>query len=229
MTKSLEVIEAILVISPHPDDLEIAMGGTVAKEIAQGKKVISIVLTDGRRSQRSFVCSDEEIAKIRQQEVREAAQVLGISKLYNLELEDLHTSENQEKLNKQLSKLIKQYKPKEIYLPHPELDRHPTHQLAARLVFKLIEELINNNKDNDLATVKIWAYEVWGLFANWDLEVDISDFAEKKLAAINCHKSQIKDLAYSEGVLGLNRWRAVFSNPHSISKTTYKEVFIKLK
>lgn len=225
MTKFLETI---LVISPHPDDLEIAMGGTVAKEIAQGKRVVSIVLTDGRRSQRSFACSDEEMAKIRQQEVKEAAQILGINELYSLELEDLRITENQEKLNKLLTNLLEKYKPKEIYLPHPELDRHPTHQLAAKLVLKLIKELIEN-ENNYLAKVSIWAYEVWGLFANWDLEVDISDFVEKKLTAINCHKSQVKDIAYSEGVLGLNRWRAVFSNPHNISKTGYKEVFIKLK
>jgi len=225
MTKSLETL---LVISPHPDDLEIAMGGTVAKEIAQGKRVVSIVLTDGRRSQRSFACSDEEMAKIRQQEVKEAAQILGINELYSLELEDLRITENQEKLNKLLTNLLEKYKPKEIYLPHPELDRHPTHQLAARLVLKLIKELIEN-ENNYLAKVSIWAYEVWGLFANWDLEVDISDFVEIKLAAINYHKSQVKDIAYSEGVLGLNRWRAVFSNPHNISKTGYKEVFIKLK
>lgn len=225
MTKFLETI---LVISPHPDDLEIAMGGTVAKEIAQGKRVVSIVLTDGRRSQRSFACSDEEMAKIRQQEVKEAAQILGINELYSLELEDLRIIENQEKLNKLLTNLLEKYKPKEIYLPHPELDRHPTHQLAAKLVLKLIKELIEN-ENNYLAKVSIWAYEVWGLFANWDLEVDISDFVEIKLAAINYHKSQVKDIAYGEGMLGLNRWRAVFSNPHSISKTSYKEVFIKLK
>lgn len=225
MTKFLETI---LVISPHPDDLEIAMGGTVAKEIAQGKRVVSIVLTDGRRSQRSFACSDEEMAKIRQQEVKEAAQILGINELYSLELEDLRIIENQEKLNKLLTNLLEKYKPKEIYLPHPELDRHPTHQLAAKLVLKLIKELIEN-ENNYLAKVSIWAYEVWGLFANWDLEVDISDFVEKKLTAINCHKSQVKDIAYGEGMLGLNRWRAVFSDPHSISKTSYKEVFIKLK
>ncbi len=224
MTESLTTV---LVISPHPDDLEIAMGGTVAKEIHQGKKVVSIVLTDGRRSQRSFACSDEEMAKIRKQEVKEAAQILGIKELYNLELEDLHTSENQEKLSKLLTNLLEKYKPKEIYLPHPELDRHPTHQLAAKLVLKLIKELIDNDKK--LTKVNIWAYEVWGLFANWDLAVDISDFIEKKLAAINCHKSQVKDIAYGEGMLGLNRWRAVFSDPHSISKSNYKEVFIKLK
>jgi LmbE family N-acetylglucosaminyl deacetylase len=37
----------ILVISPHPDEREIAMGGTVAKLIDQGMSVVSLVAIDG--------------------------------------------------------------------------------------------------------------------------------------------------------------------------------------
>ncbi len=40
----------ILVISPHPNDLEIAMGGTVAKIVDQGVSVVSLVTTGGSGS-----------------------------------------------------------------------------------------------------------------------------------------------------------------------------------
>ncbi len=39
--------KCILVVSPHPDDLEIGMGGTVAKLIDDGVIVISLIATHG--------------------------------------------------------------------------------------------------------------------------------------------------------------------------------------
>lgn len=219
-------VKTLLVISPHPDDLEIAMGGTVAKAIKMGRQVISVVLTDGRRSQRSFDCSDEEMAKVRQQEVTAAANMLGIKQLHCLALSDLYSIENQQKLAKDLSNLLTEYQPQEIYLPHPTLDRHKSHQLGAKLSLDVINKLIDNKT---LPQVTIWAYEAWGLFSNWDLVIDISKFVEIKRAAINCHQSQITDIAYADGVLGLNRWRGVFSDPHKISSQAYVEVFIKLE
>jgi LmbE family N-acetylglucosaminyl deacetylase len=222
-TKTLS--NTILVISPHPDDLEIGMGGTVAKEIAAGNKVVSVVLTDGRRSQRSFDCTDQEMAKIRSEEVKTAANLLNINKLHCLSLENLYSVENQEKLYQELSHLLITYQPNSLYLPHPKLDRHPSHSLAAELVLVMLETLISENK---IKGVSLWAYEIWGLFSNWDLAIDISEFVEQKKAAINCHQSQTKDIDYTEGVLGLNRWRAVFNDAHKIPKAKYIEVFIDL-
>jgi LmbE family N-acetylglucosaminyl deacetylase len=216
----------LLVISPHPDDLEIAMSGTVAKAVTEGREVISIVLTDGRRSQRSFACSDDEMASIRQQEVKESANILGIQQLHCLALTDLYSSENQQILLEFLYKLIINYQPQEIYIPHPTLDKHKSHQIAAQLSLEVINKAITNKT---LPHPNVWAYEVWGLFSNWDITVDISDFVVLKRAAINCHKSQVTDIAYADGVLGLNRWRGVFSDPHRISSNAYLEVFIKLE
>ncbi|KAF0248665.1 MAG: LmbE family protein [bacterium] len=223
MSKNLT--QTLLVISPHPDDLEIGMGGTVASEIALANKVVSVVLTDGRRSQRSFDCSDEEMAEIRNREVKAAANLLGIKDLHCLTLPDLCSSKSQEKLYQELSDLLIEYQPDRVYLPHPKLDRHPSHSLGAELVLDVIVEFI---KDKKLAPMRLWAYEVWGLFPNWDLVVDISQFVEQKREAINAHQSQVTDIAYADGVLGLNRWRGVFSDPHHLPTNAYAEVFISL-
>lgn len=217
--------QTLMVISPHPDDLEIGMGGTVAKEITLGNKVVSVVLTDGRRSQRSFSCSDKEMATIRSKEVKAAANLLGIRDLHCLGLSDLYSFENQERLCQHLSTLLVEYQPKHVYLPHPKLDRHPSHSLGAELVLTIISELV---KEKSLVQMSVWAYELWGLFPSWDLAIDISKFIEEKRQAINCHQSQVRDIAYVDGVLGLNRWRAVFNDPHKIPTSSYIEVFIKL-
>lgn len=213
-------VKTVLVISPHPDDLEIGMGGTVARLVAAGTRVISAVLTDGRRSPRSFTCSDDEMAVLRKREVEAAAEVLGLAQLELFGLWDLRTDENRLRLRAALHRLLGQCRPQEVYLPHPELDRHESHRISARLCLDIIA-------DSKIDTDR-WAYEVWGLFPSWQRVEDITEFVEQKAAAIECHRSQVTDVAYSEGVLGLNRWRAVFTDPHSIPGARYLEAFIKL-
>ena len=66
----------ILVISPHPDDLEIGMGGTVAKFTESGVNVVSMVVTDGRRSTSLYGLGEDEMAELRASEVRNATAVL---------------------------------------------------------------------------------------------------------------------------------------------------------
>ncbi|MBL8148736.1 MAG: PIG-L family deacetylase [Blastocatellia bacterium] len=211
--------EAILVVSPHPDDAEIGMGGTIAKAICDCKKVVSLVLTDGRRSPRSFSCSDEEMAQIREREVAKAHYILGIEVLYYLKLHDLTSNLNRSVAEQKVAEVISAHHPKEIYLPHPELDRHPTHRIAGRLVMDVAKRV---------SGVTIWAYEVWGLFPSWDRCEDISSYKDRKIEAIRCHQSQISDIDYADGIIGLNRWRAVFANPAQLPKSGYVEAFVRL-
>jgi N-acetylglucosamine malate deacetylase 1 len=216
-------MKTLLVVSPHPDDLEIGMGGSVAQAVDQGGRVISVVLTDGRRSPRSFECSDDEMAEIRKREAEAAGMVLGLESIFFLGLSDLRSDDNRQSARAQLVELLERYNPGELYVPHPELDRHESHRLGSRLCLDALEQLT--------ATVPgpaVWAYEVWGLFPRWDRVEDISGVVERKAAAINCHSSQVADVAYTEGVLGLNRWRAVFTDPHNIPSHRYVEAFIRL-
>lgn len=213
-------METLLIISPHPDDLEIAMGGTIAKAVSQNYQIISLVLTDGRRSPRSFECSDDEMARIRMEEVAQAAQLLGIHHLITLQIDSLQVEANQLRVQTVLTELITKFSPANIYLPHPELDRHATHRLAAQISLATLLTF--------KTAITCWAYEVWGLFPYWHHTEEIGDFIEQKRAAIECHKSQTFDTNYSEGILGLNRWRAVFADPVKSSIHRYLEAFIRL-
>ena len=213
----------LVVISPHPDDLEIGMGGTVAQAVAQGAEVISIVLTDGRRAPRVTLCSDAEMATIRKQEVLAAAQSLQIGEIHCLGWEDLRLPAQWQAAQQQLLTLLNEIRPTEIYLPHPQLDRHETHRLGAQLTLATVENLAQQ-----ISKPALWAYEVWGLFPQWQRVVDISDFVAQKQTAIACHQSQTSVMDYAAGILGLNRWRAVFEDPHKLPMAQFVEVFINL-
>lgn len=215
----------ILIISPHPDDMEIGMGGTVGKLISQGFNIVSFVVSDGRKSTSVSGLGEDEIAQIREGEAQEAATVLGITDMVLLSLHDLKSLENQKEMKKKLEDVISQFRPVEVYSTHPKIDKHPTHQSASRLLLEILDK---RHKGKLFVPGKIWCYEVWTPFEVYDRIEDISDYIDGKTAAIEAHKSQIEYKNYTEGIIGLNRYRAVFNKTSGITHLKYAEVFIEL-
>ena len=70
----------VIAVGAHPDDVEIACGGTLAALVRQGYKVGVIDLTDGEPTPR---CPDPEV---RLAEAQEAARVLGVQRRVTLPL-----------------------------------------------------------------------------------------------------------------------------------------------
>ena len=118
------------------------------------------------------------------------------------------------------------FKPGEIYIPHPEIDTHPTHKIVSELV---LDELAEMSGSKEFKPENIWCYEVWTPFSSYDRIEDISQYIDIKVMAIEAHRSQLEYKNYTEGILGLNRYRAVFDERHGVSEMEYAEVFIELK
>jgi N-acetylglucosamine malate deacetylase 1 len=216
-------MKKVLVVSAHPDDMEIGMGGTVAKLSASGCSIVSVVMTDGRRSPNPLSLSPEEMAEVRSEETKRAAKILGVNQTIFFDLESIATPELSDTARRKLSEVINSVMPEEIFTLHPELDRHPTHRLAGKISIDAI-------KQSHLRNPFIWAYEVWGLFNIWDRFEDITDQIGIKLRAIGEHQSQLAAIPYAEGITGLNRWRAIFADPKQEKVTAaFAEVFLKLK
>ncbi|MBI5358668.1 PIG-L family deacetylase [Candidatus Amesbacteria bacterium] len=214
----------IIVISPHPDDMEIGMGGTVAKLADDGETITSVILTDGRRSPNPFLWTEEQMIEVRKREAIKASEVLGINEVIFFGQPDLKSENNYTIAKEKLRELIIKLKPVQVYTPHNHLDRHLTHQLTGQLVLESIKEAKFPSVN------EVWAYEVWGLFPSWDRVEYIDDQVGKKLLAIAEHKSQIASIPYGEGAIGLNRWRAIFADQQDIQpKGAFAEVFISLK
>jgi LmbE family N-acetylglucosaminyl deacetylase len=210
-----------LVISPHPDDLEIGMGGTVAKLVDSGVKIISLVVTDGRRSTSVYGLSEDELVELRESEVRDSVGILGIDYLILLRLRDMKEEKNQAEFKKELSETITRFKPEEIYLPHPEIDKHPTHKVVSSITLEAVTETPSHPS-------KIWCYEVWTPFPEYERIEDISLQMHVKCAAIEAHRSQVEYKNYTEGIMGLNRYRAVFNETAGLSVMEYAEVFMEI-
>ena len=214
----------ILIVSAHPDDMEIGMGGTVAKLVAERAEITSLIVTDGGRASNPFGWTEQRMAEVRRAEALRAAEVLGVKDVIFCDQPDAADEVDVESVRRKLVEILTSLKPTEVYTLHGELDRHPGHRQAGRLVRESVVE------SGLTPSGGIWAYEVWGPFAKWDRLEYIDAYVEKKKLAIEEYRSQVEPIPYGDGVIGLNRWRAVFADPMEAAPAgTYAEVFLRME
>ena len=77
----VDSFERYLFVGPHPDDIEIGAGATVAALAAQGKSICFLICTDGRYGNVNLKddVSEDELADIRKQEAIRSAAALGVT------------------------------------------------------------------------------------------------------------------------------------------------------
>ena len=83
-----ETPQRVLVVTPHPDDAEVWCGGTVARWIKEGAEVNYVLCTDGGKGTDIPGITSKELSATREQEQREAAQVLGVKHVEMLHIPD---------------------------------------------------------------------------------------------------------------------------------------------
>lgn len=115
----------LLAIGAHPDDVELACGGTLAQAAARGRRVGILHLTRGEAGTRGT-------AEERRGEAENAAAALGAVSLDFLDLGDgrLRTGEAEED---ELIAVLRRLRPELVLSPAPS-DRHPDHGRAHLLV-----------------------------------------------------------------------------------------------
>jgi N-acetylglucosamine malate deacetylase 1 len=210
----------VIIISAHPDDMEIGMGGTVAKLVESKVAITSVVITNGGRSSNPFRFTEQRMAEVRREEALRAAGVLGVTEVIFCDEPDAADEVDTKAVTRRLVEILARLRPTEVYTLDEELDRHPAHRLAGKLARESVLEAGIELSGG------LWAYEIWGPFATWDRLEYIDGFVATKMAAIAEHQSQVATIPYGEGVLGMNRWRAVFADPKASAPVgQYAEVF----
>ena len=173
----------LLGFGPHPDDLEIGLGGTLARHAALGHVVGLCDLTRGEMASNGTPSE-------RVKEAEEAARVLGVAWRKNLGLPDRAIGSDADHA-RQVVELIRGVRPRVIAVPYWQ-DRHPDH-LAA---FTLLRESIFNAKLGKYqAEGEPWQAD-WVCFyfindaAVPSFVVDVSAHYEIKRRALACYRSQ---------------------------------------
>lgn len=181
----------ILVFGAHPDDAELGAGGTIAKEVAKGKKVGIVDLTRGELGTRGS-------AEIRATEAAAAGKILKIAVRENLKFRDGFFS-NDEWHQLEVIKMIRKYQP-EIVLCNAIDDRHIDHGKGSKLVsdscflsgLVKIETKVNAEIQSPWRPKLVYHYIQWKNLTP-DFVVDITDYIDNKTAAIMAYSSQFHD------------------------------------
>ena len=109
-----------LFVGPHPDDIEIGAGATVAALAAQGKNICFLICTDGRYGTVNLKesMSEEELIKTRREEAVRSAAALSVSDVRFLELSD-GGFYNDDDLLRGIAGVISSFQPDVIFAPDP--------------------------------------------------------------------------------------------------------------
>jgi LmbE family N-acetylglucosaminyl deacetylase len=142
----------------------------------------------------------------RRGEAESACGELGVGEVVFLGLEEGRFEGNEAVLAEALARL----RPATLLLPWP-LERQADHAAAARLAVRALPE----------PAPLLWCYEVWSPLDPNRL-VDITPVVERKLAAIELHVSQTRDLDYADAALGLNRYRALLAPGSTYAEAYYE-------
>ncbi len=180
----------IMVFSPHPDDAEVLMGGTIARYTKKGHDVLIVLVTIPDERDR------------RKKEAEKAAAILG-ARLSILDL-DSYDLEFNRKLVQIFDKIIADFPPDIIYTSWIN-DSHQDHIAVSRATMAA-------SRKNDCS---VYMYEqalpsgMTPFAFRPEVFVDISDTIELKIKSVLAHESQVK--SFSEQWIQSITGRAVYN------------------
>ncbi len=218
-------MKKILIIAPHPDDAELAMGGTIAMMIRLGWNVTIVDLTDGEPTPFGS-------KHLRVEETKYASKVLGINKRLCLEMPNRYlqpTFENRRKL----AKVIRLIRPDLLFGPVLP-DYHPDHVASVDIIHAARFEAKLHKAD--MAGTSHWVPKQYGYYSTQRLSydkpsfiIDISDFWQKKIEAVKAYQSQIKSISPINRVSLIEKMEVVCRYFGQCIGVRYAEPFLNIE
>lgn len=181
-----------LVISPHPDDETLGVGGTIAKYNEQDVDVTVLTIAGHRPP----LYAEEDYQKT-VSEAKNAYRELCVKDYFFLDhsatlLDSIAVHE----LNKQIYGVIQKVRPHIVFCPYP--DRHVDHRIIFDSIMVATRPIKEGKSIEILAAYETLSETHWNaphiepnFTPNW--VVDISGFIDVKLGAMKCYKSQISE------------------------------------
>nr|WP_231133651.1 bacillithiol biosynthesis deacetylase BshB1 [Bacillus licheniformis] len=175
----------ILAFGAHSDDVEIGMGGTIAKYTKKGFQIGICDLTQAELSSNGTV-------ETRKSEAALAAEILGASPRISLTLPDRGLFPSQAAIRDVVA-VIRKHKPKLVFVPYPK-DRHPDHGHAAEIVEEAvfsagIHKYEDAEKQPAHKVQNVYYYMING-FHKPEFVIDISETINQKKDGLAAYQSQ---------------------------------------
>jgi LmbE family N-acetylglucosaminyl deacetylase len=189
----------VMVITPHPDDAEFGVAGTVARWTSEGKDVIYVVCTNGDKGTSDPNVKPDELARIREKEQLAAAKLLGVREVIFLRHPD-QSLEDTPEFRKEMVRLLRMYKPETVVTADPyrryiwHRDHRITGQVTLDAIFPYARDFHSYPEllEEGLPPHEVKEVLLWGA-QEPNYHTDITTTFANKVAALRCHKSQIGD------------------------------------
>ena len=189
----------IMVVTPHPDDAEYGVAGTVARWTKEGRSVVYVVCTNGDKGTSDPLIESENLVAIREAEQRAAGEILGVREVLFLRHSDQQLEDTPE-FRKQIVRLIRLYRPQIVVTadPYRRYVWHRDHRIAGQVTLDAVfpcardrlaypDFLEQNLQPHKVKEMLFWASE------DLNYRSDITDTFDLKLAALRSHESQLRE------------------------------------
>ena len=160
----------VLILSPHPDDEAIGLGGTLAKHVANGSEVTVLYLTDGG----GLGDDRDELIRVRRAEAEAVGRDLGIRQVFWAHADTRLT--NDDATVSEMVRLLEDVRPELVYAPSffdTHFDHFCTNQVLADALARL-----------PASRPRVLGYEVWDTIPFANYLVDVSDVIDRKDAIL---------------------------------------------
>lgn len=183
----IKMEKRFLIVSPHPDDAELGMGGTIVNAKQMGHKVFIVDLTSGEPT--PFGTEEK-----RRKETEEASKVLKIDGRTNLGFDNRYLFDSKES-RLLLAEKIRMYRPDILFCPYPE-DAHPDHTAATKITeaSRFYAKFHKVELEGEPFYPPFLFYYFCShlrIIPKFTFLMDISTQFEEKMKAVQCYRSQL--------------------------------------
>src|SRR5207249_10560184 len=172
----------VMVVAAHPDDPEFLAGGTVARLAKEGREITYVIVTNGNKGSGDRGMTSEQLRRIRAEEQRRAARVLGVERV------------------EFRPELIITLNPHRTYSNFPGW--HRDHRITGGVVLDCVYPLARDHLAFPELLPEHEPHPVREVYLiQWEqprLVLDITGTMDVKLRAIACHVSQLGDFSVVE-------------------------------
>jgi LmbE family N-acetylglucosaminyl deacetylase len=188
----------VLAVYAHPDDPDVAAGGTLARWAASGTGVHVCVCADGDKGSNDPATEPKELVAVRRDEVAAAGQLLGVKAHHWLGYQDGEIGDDPE-LRARLVRLVREVRPDVVVAPDPtavffgqHYVNHRDHRMVGWAAIDAVTPAAANPHYFPEAGPP---HKVGALFLSGTLDpdvwVDVSGTIDLKAAAVACHATQV--------------------------------------
>jgi LmbE family N-acetylglucosaminyl deacetylase len=192
-------MHTLCAVFAHPDDETFSIAGTLARYSGQGVDVTLVTATSGESGEMvGRPLPGKDLAELRERELRQATEVLGVNHLQLLRLPDGRLSDHADKLRLAIRDALRQIRPQVVITEDVQgITGHPDHDSVTHATVRAVDEL------GDSGPLKLYEHVIplstarEGLYGTPDdyitTVLDVEAWRPQILAAFQAHRSQVSD------------------------------------